>query len=426
MTTVASDIASVNTVAGSIALVNTVAAADADVGTVAGSIASVNTVADDIAAVTTVAGISADVTAVAGISSDVTTVATNLTDVTNFSDVYLGPAASSPATRNDGSALVVGDLFFNTTAEQMRVWDGAAWIAASSAVNGTTKRQSFTATAGQTVFAITGGYDAGFADVYLNGVKLVNGVDVDVTSGTDVVLTVGATVGDSVDVVAYGAFDIADVYSQAETDALLAAKASLTGAETLTNKTLTSPVINGEVFGAQPLGVPFPVWDHITGCPVPSNAGTAKFIKLTAGLTGAGQYNNGLLTAESVSGSAPEITATAQIIGGPMNGQTVPLVNTEQAFIRPGTVSGVLQNAAYQDHQHSGTTSGAGAHSHTIQSGGVAGGGYPSLTNGYGGNPATSSVGDHTHNVTTGGGSVGAGSETRPRNRSATFYMRVI
>jgi len=243
VTTVAGIAPNVTTVAGVAADVPTVAGISANVTTVAGVAADVPTVAGISADVTTVGGISANVTTVAGISAAVSTVATNVADVTNFADVYLGPAASNPTLRTDGTALQTGDLFFNTTADQMRVWDGAAWIAASSALNGTTRRQSFTATAGQTTFTVTGGYDAGFADVYLNGVKLVNGTDVTVTSGTDVVLAVGATAGDSVDVVAYGTFEVANTYTQAETDGFLAAKASLTGVETLTNKTLTS--LNG-------------------------------------------------------------------------------------------------------------------------------------------------------------------------------------
>jgi hypothetical protein len=141
-----------------------------------------------------------------------------------FDDRYLGAKASNPATDNDGDPLITGALYFNTVANEMRVYDGAIWKAAGATVNGTAIRQTFTATAGQTTFAITGGYDAGFADVYLNGVKLVNGVDVTVTSGTDVVLTVGASAGDTVDVIAYGAFLIANTYTQAEADALLAGK----------------------------------------------------------------------------------------------------------------------------------------------------------------------------------------------------------
>ena len=45
----------------------------------------------------------------------------------------------------------------------------------------------------------------------MNGVKLVNGVDVTVTSGTNIVLASGATVGDSIDIIGYGTFDIANI-----------------------------------------------------------------------------------------------------------------------------------------------------------------------------------------------------------------------
>jgi len=136
-----------------------------------------------------------------------------------FDDRYLGAKSSAPTVDNDGDPLVTGALYFDTVVNEMRVFDGTAWKAAGSTVNGTTKRETFTATSGQTTFTVSGGYDATFADVYLNGVKLVNGVDVDVSSGSDVVLTTGAVAGDTVDVVAYGAFELANVYTKTDSDA---------------------------------------------------------------------------------------------------------------------------------------------------------------------------------------------------------------
>jgi hypothetical protein len=136
------------------------------------------------------------------------------TSLDQFEDQYLGAKASNPTVDNDGNPLITGALYFNTTANEMRVYTGSGWIATGSAVNGTSKRQTFTATASQTTFTITGGYDAGYADVYLNGAKLVNGTDVTVSSGTDVVLATGAAAGDIVDVVAYGAFSLANMVSK--------------------------------------------------------------------------------------------------------------------------------------------------------------------------------------------------------------------
>jgi len=230
VTAVADNNADVSTVADNIASVNTAASDIAAIIEVANdlneAVSEIEVVANNIAAVDTVGDNIADVNTVAGISADVTTVATNVADVTNFADVYQGGKATAPTLRNNGNPLQAGDLYFDTVLNEMRVYDGSVWKSAGSTVNGTAVRQTFTATAGQTTFAVTGGYDANFADVYLNGVKLVNGTDVTVTSGTEVVLAVGAAGGDSVDVIAYGAFQIADTYTIAQADALLAAKAN--------------------------------------------------------------------------------------------------------------------------------------------------------------------------------------------------------
>ena len=98
----------------------------------------------------------------------------------------------------------------------MRVYNGTNWVVAGSSVNGTSTRQAFIASAGQTTFVLTYGYDANFADVYMNGRKLINGIDVDITSGLDFTLTVAALAGDVLDFVGYGTFEIADVYTKGE------------------------------------------------------------------------------------------------------------------------------------------------------------------------------------------------------------------
>lgn len=79
----------------------------AAVGTVAANTAATNTVADNIAVVNTVAD--------------------NIADVTNFADIYYGPSANDPTTRRDGSPLQQGDLYFNTTIDALRSFNGSAW-----------------------------------------------------------------------------------------------------------------------------------------------------------------------------------------------------------------------------------------------------------------------------------------------------------
>lgn len=134
----------------------------------------------------------------------------------SFDDRYLGAKATPPTVDNDGDPLITGALFFDTTAALMKVYDGSSWVDAGSAVNGTSERNVYTATSGQTSFSAT--YDVGFVDVYLNGLKLASGTDYTATNGTTIVLTSGATSGDTVDIVAYGAFNIANTYTQAQAD----------------------------------------------------------------------------------------------------------------------------------------------------------------------------------------------------------------
>lgn len=82
----------------------------------------------------------------------------------------------------------------------------AGYIGNIPVPQGTQTRQNFTATASQTSFP-TIGYTAGFIDVYLNGVKLINGTDFTATNGSDVVLTSAASASDVLDVVIFDTFD---------------------------------------------------------------------------------------------------------------------------------------------------------------------------------------------------------------------------
>lgn len=123
------------------------------------------------AGLTTVVGLSTEIATVAGISADVTQVAADTvainaasanasaaaasagaasTSETNaaaseaaaaasydaFDDRYLGAKAVEPTLDNDGAALLTGALYFNTVANEMRVYNGAAWVAAYVSLSG--------------------------------------------------------------------------------------------------------------------------------------------------------------------------------------------------------------------------------------------------------------------------------------------------
>jgi hypothetical protein len=239
----------VTTVAGISADVTAVAADASDIGVVATNIVNVNAVGGISGNVTTVAGISSDVTTVAGISADISTVAntdltavinnasnistvgtnissvntvaTNISSVTNvsnnissvnsFSNQYT-ISATAPSSANEGL------LWFDTSTDTMKVYNGSSFQNAGSSVNGTSSRGSFTATAGQTTFTTTG-YDSGFIDIFANGVKQVVGTDVTATNGTTFTFASGLAAGDVVEYVAYGTFQLTSVYTQSQSDA---------------------------------------------------------------------------------------------------------------------------------------------------------------------------------------------------------------
>ncbi len=75
---------------------------------------------------------------------------------------------------------------------------------------GIQEKQSFTATASQTTFNTNGYTDGAFINVYLNGVRLINGTDYTATNGSDIVLTTGASASDVLDFETFNSFSLVD------------------------------------------------------------------------------------------------------------------------------------------------------------------------------------------------------------------------
>lgn len=220
---------------------------------------------------------------------------------------------------------------------------------------------------------------------------------------------------------------------------------SLVDDETSGKIDITSPLLR---WLGVPIGMPFPILDHIPGMPVPPTDNELfRFIKLTAN----DNYNAGALTGEVVSGSAPKLSATATIshTGSPIDGQIVRLINTERRFVAAGasglveadqvlshTHSNSVSTAAA--HSHSGTTSQAGEHSHyyNVRNPGSpnVNGGSPNVTRPDFGQAETSAEGRHSHTFSTNsaGGHIHTvtinstgGTENLVRNLRASFYMRI-
>lgn len=164
------------------------------------------------------------------------------------------------------------------------------------------------------------------------------------------------------------------------------------------------------------IGELYAVNDTSGGVDVPPTSDPRfRYIALSAGLSGAGGYNSGVLDTEVVSGSAPRLSATGiiRLAGSPLINVTVRLINTERRFLRAGS-PGTLEDDTFTNHRHIRNTSGANEVYYT-QVGGIyadaAGGGGRGVW-----------IDNSTGDVLTVGV---AGTETRGRNIGTTYYMRI-
>ena len=221
--TLTTEISNLNTIRTDITQVST---DSADVQTVATDLAgsdTIGTVATDLSGSNTIGTVATNIIPVQNVNTNlpvIQNVNNNLTSVQNFGNVYR-ISATAPTT-----SLDTGDLWFDTTNNVMKVYGSGGFVTAASSINGTANRHKFTATSGQTTFTVDDDgnnlvYDAPYLDLFLNGIRLVNGTDFTATSGTSIVLTVGAAANDILEIVAYGTFELANFSIGAANDVSL-------------------------------------------------------------------------------------------------------------------------------------------------------------------------------------------------------------
>jgi len=155
-----------------------------------------------------------------------------LSGATSFAERYR-VASSAPTSSND-----VGDLYFDTSQNELKVYKSSGWAAAGSTINGTSARFTYNITGTPTTLSgadangNTLAYDAGFADVFVNGVRMSSS-DITITSGNSVVFASALTNGDVVDIVGFGTFNVASIAASSITSGILPTSRGGTGVGTL-------------------------------------------------------------------------------------------------------------------------------------------------------------------------------------------------
>jgi hypothetical protein len=193
----------------------------------------------------------------------------------NFDDRYLGAKTSAPSVDNDGNALIVGAIYWNTPGAVMYAWTGSAWGSISSTAD--IYRYRYTATGGETSKSgtddngLTLTYIAGKEQVYLNGVLLARTSDYVATNGTSIASLAALTAGDILEVITFTAFDLANVLAPTLFDAkgdILAA----TAADTAGKLTVGT---NGQYLQADSTTATGLKWSTVTGYSAPTLGSTS-------------------------------------------------------------------------------------------------------------------------------------------------------
>jgi hypothetical protein len=283
---------------------------------------------------------------------------------------YLGSHSTDPATKTNGAALTVGTLYTNSATGQLRYFGAGGWrdaIGASNVVSHT-----FT-TDGRG----TSPYSLPIAPiskqaclVFVDGVLLASsaysviGVNLSFASdpGDDKAvevriisqLSVGSPSDESVTAAKINTAGVAAILTKLGVDGLYPradAEQSLTPVQKgRARANIGAPSVWQARAG---VGGYYLVDNSVAGVEVPPSlvGDEAVWVQLTAGLREEGQFNYGKLASEAVSGSAPNVLATAVIslAGSPLDGRTIRLLNTEGRILRPYITAGTALGDAIRN-----------------------------------------------------------------------------
>ena len=251
------------------------------------------------------------------------------TDVRNAAGGLLSLVGVSSASGDAG--IVTAFKFRGQGLENFIVQDGVADVVLTGVASTTfTTTEVKTATEGQTTFSFSAGYQAGFLDLYLNGVRLVTGADYSAQNGSTAVLTNGAKAGDELEMVGWKSLgNVVELTSLTTVTDLtvggIATATTFDGALATTN--LTGTVTNAQLannsvsfggvevdLGAADATPAFDLQDA-TNLPTTSLTGTITNAQLAGSI--ADSKLNTLSTANKVALSALDIdgaTATTSIV----------------------------------------------------------------------------------------------------------------
>jgi hypothetical protein len=211
ITAVAGNATNINAVQSNATNINAVNANKTNIDAVAGNNSNITSVANNSSninsAVSNASNINSAVSNASNINSvvsnatNINTVAGNISDINNFADLYQ-IASSNPSTDGGGNALAAGDLYFDSSSNELRIYNGSAWQGGVTATGNLAGTGANTFSGNQTINAnivISGTVDG--RDVATDGTKLdgiESGATADQTASEIAALVAGQTIAPNV------------------------------------------------------------------------------------------------------------------------------------------------------------------------------------------------------------------------------------
>jgi alpha-tubulin suppressor-like RCC1 family protein len=183
--------------------------------------------------------------------------------VQDFEEKYLGGFANDPTVDGNGNPVVSGAIYFNTSVNEIRVYNGTSWQAAiAPTTNLAARRFTYFATAtnqssvsGVDINGNTLTYDPPQVEVFVNGVK-VPGNYYNASTGNTITFNAAVrfTVGDWIEILGFTVLSILEVATATITEPKLAGSAVTTSKiqndAVTTDKLATTGVVAGTYLSA--------------------------------------------------------------------------------------------------------------------------------------------------------------------------------
>ena len=212
----------------------------------------------------------------------------------------------------------------------------------------TVARQTFSPTGVTTDFTFVSGYTPGYFDIFINGVKMIEGSDYTSTDGsTFSVLNGGAVSGDVIEGVAYKAFNIGDAHRVGIQSAgtLIGNATALNFVGTGNTFLLNGTTIDVAISGGAGAGGTWTNYDTNTGVSTTKKVKIENNLEVTGVTTSTGGFVGNVTGTVSGNAGSATVLATSRNIGGvAFNGSgdiNLPGVNQSGTQNTSGTAGGL-------------------------------------------------------------------------------------